>query len=279
MLISAGAAGATTVLPSFDASAFKPGARIDNTYFPLRNGQRTVLFAEGEEDGERFTERSELSVLKRKGPTILGVRATIQRDRAYEDDLLVEDTFDYYAQDRKGNVWYLGEDVTNYHYDDDGRLTGTDSASSWRAGVNDAQPGYIMPAEPEVGFSYFQEYAPNDAAVDEARIASLGEVVAVEAGVFRNVLRILESTALEPDALGYKYYAPGVGIIREDEGLDAGLGNPALVFGAVKVAPVPLPAGLPLLLGGLAALGIGGWRRRHGQSLREVAHPACRVVL
>jgi len=263
-LLCAGGASGNTVLPNFDADAFRPGARIDNPYFPLAAGQRTVLFAKGEEDGEPFTERSELTVLKRKGPTILGVRATVQRDRAFEDDLLVEDTFDYYAQDRKGNVWYLGEDVTNYRYDDDGRLTGTDSASSWRAGVNDAKPGYIMPAMPEVGLDYFQESAPNDGALDEARIASLGEVVAVEAGVFRNVLKILESTALEPGAMAFKYYAPGVGVIREDEGLDAALGNPTLVFGAVKVAPVPLPAALPLLLGGIAALGFGGWRRRRG---------------
>jgi hypothetical protein len=260
----AGGAWGLTVLPSFDADAFRPDARIDNPYFPLATGQKTVLFARGEDDGEAFTERSELTVLKRRGPTILGVRATVQRDRAYEDSLLVEDTFDYYAQDRKGNVWYLGEDVTNYHYDDDGKLTGTDNASAWRAGVNGARPGYIMPAEPDVGFSYFQESAPGDGALDEARIASRGEVVAVEAGVFRNVLKILESTALEPGALGYKYYAPGVGIIREDEGLDASLGNPTLVFGAVKVAPVPLPAGLPLILGGIAALGFGGWRRRRG---------------
>ncbi|HPG21844.1 MAG TPA: hypothetical protein PLH75_03535 [Amaricoccus sp.] len=258
----AGDAWATTVLPQFDARAFEPGAPVDNAYFPLRPGQRTVLSAKGEEDGEPFTERSELSVLKRRGPTILGVRATVQRDRAFEDGLLVEDTFDYYAQDRAGNVWYLGEDVTNYAYDDDGKLTGTDSASSWRAGVNGARPGYIMPATPAVGFAYFQESAPRDGALDEARIASLGEVVAVEVGIFRDVVKILESTRLEPGALGFKYYAPGIGLIREDEGLDASQRNPTLTFGATKVAPVPLPAGLPLLLGGIVALGLGGWRRR-----------------
>ncbi len=251
---------AATLLPAFDAAAFTPGAKIDHPYFPLRPGARTVLLARGEDDGEPFEERSELTVIK-GGPTILGVQATTQRDRAFEDGRLVEDTYDYYAQDRAGNVWYLGEDVTNYRYDDEGRLLGTDNASAWRAGVNGAKPGYIMPGNLEIGLRYFQEHAPADEALDEAEIAGLGEVVALELGVFENVLRVFETNPLEPDAREFKYYAPGIGLILAAEGLDASRGNPELVFSAVEIKPVPLPSALVLVLAGLSSLKLVAWRR------------------
>lgn len=164
-----------------------------------------ILVAEGVDDeGEDFTERSVLTYAG-TGPEILGVDTTVQLDRAYEDGLLVEETFDYYAQDTDGNVWYMGEDVTNYLYDD-GNLIGPNNDSAWIAGKNGALPGYIMPA------------------------------------------------------------APGVGLIRADEGLDATLQNPEPIFERIAPTPVPLPAALPMLfsgLGGLGALGLGRrWRAR-----------------
>ncbi len=249
------------LLPTFDVAAFKPGARIDNPYFPLIPGSRTVLRAEGEEDGETFTERSELTVL-RGGPTILGVKATTQLDRAYEDDRLVEETYDYYAQDRVGNVWYLGEDVTNFRYDDDDTLIGTDNASAWRAGVNGALPGYIMPVDLTVGFRYYQEFAPEDDALDQAEIFAVGEVVTTGLGTFTDVLRIFETNPLEEDAREFKLYAPGIGVIAAAEGLDENFGDPDLVFEAVVIAPVPLPAGLPLGLAAFAALALSARARR-----------------
>ena len=99
-------------------------------------------------------------MLDRPGPRILGVRTTTQLDKEYEDGLLVEKTFDYFAQDKRGNVWYMGEDVTNFHYDDDGNLIGKDHESAWRAGRRGAKPGWIMPARQIVGQRYFQEHRP-----------------------------------------------------------------------------------------------------------------------
>lgn len=162
------AASADPVLPNFSAAEFIPGAPVNNTYFPLIDPITRGFIA----DGERF-ELTNLGL----GPTILGVRTTVQRDRSFEDGRLVEDTFDYYAQDTRGNVWYLGEDVTNYIYDESGKLIGTTNESAWRGGVNGAQPGLIMPADPAVGFSHFQEFAPNDQALDQALIFARGITV------------------------------------------------------------------------------------------------------
>src|SRR5688572_6506253 len=150
-LITSDRLNAAATLPDFGAATFVPGAPVNHPYFPLLDNQ-TRIFEGGDE-------RFELTTLG-MGPTILGVQTTVRRDRAFEEDLLVEDTFDFYAQDTAGNVWYFGEDVTNYEYDDDGNLLSTNSESSWRAGVNDAKPGFIMPADAasKIGFHYFQEF-------------------------------------------------------------------------------------------------------------------------
>jgi hypothetical protein len=114
-----GSAHSTPILPDFSAATFVPGAPVDNPYFPLIDSKTRVFVGQKEEDGDIVTERFELTNLG-PGPTILGVQTTTRRDRAFEDGLLVEETFDYYAQDTAGNVWYFGEDVTNFIYDDEG---------------------------------------------------------------------------------------------------------------------------------------------------------------
>jgi hypothetical protein len=272
----AAAAAAAPVLPDFAAATFTPGAAVDNPYFPLVAGSRTVTEARYVEDGETVVERSELEVLG-PGPTILGVQATVRRDRAYEDGLLVEDTFDYYAQDTVGNVWYLGEDVVNYHYDDDGVLIGTDNASAWIGGVGGALPGFIMPAAPIIGFNYYQEFAAADAALDQATILSIGETATFGSWTFENVLRVVETTELDPDVREAKLYAPGVGVIAALEGLDETFGNPQVVFEPVTItagpAPVPAPAAGWLLA---AALGwVFAFRRRGARVLRPVVTGVC----
>ncbi|NNE89236.1 MAG: VPLPA-CTERM sorting domain-containing protein [Silicimonas sp.] len=245
---------AATFIPDFDAATFDAGAAIDNPYFPLDPSYQTTVQASGiDEDGEAFFEESQLS-FGGPGRVILGVQTTVQRDLAFEDGLLVEDTFDYYAQDTDGNVWYMGEDVINYIYDDDGNLIETNNSSAWIAGENGALPGWIMPAEIVVGFEYFQEVSPADAALDQAMIWATGLTVTSGGSVFEDVLAILETTSLDPEAREFKYYAPGVGLIRVEEGLDEAFGNPELIFERVDMSEVPIPASLPLLLGGLAGL-------------------------
>ena len=230
LAFAAGAASAETLLPNFDPDKFVEGQEVDSKYFPLEAGRRAVLRARGVEDGERFTEKSVLTVLDRPGPRILGVRTTTQLDKAYEDGLLVEKTFDYFAQDKRGNVWYMGEDVTNFHYDDKGNLIRKDHELAWRAGRRGGKPGYIMPARQIVGQRYFQEHARRDEALDKGETLSIVDRLRVGDTVYRNVLRVLETNPFEPRSREIKYYAPRVGLIREDEGVNRKLENPDLIF-------------------------------------------------
>lgn len=253
-------ARAAPFLPDFSAATFLPGAGVTNPYFPLVDGRVRTYEGSFEEDGEVVTERFVLTDRPGAGPVILGVQTSIQRDQSYEDGLLVEDTFDFYAQDTDGNVWYMGEDVTNFIYDDEGNLIDTNSESAWRAGVNGAQPGFIMPVNLTIGFNYYQEFAPADEALDEGTISALGLTVTVPFGSFDDVLRVLDTTALEPDAREFKFFAPGFGLIAAFEGLDLNLENPQLRFELIDVSQVPEPAALGLFGLGLAAIGYG--RRR-----------------
>jgi hypothetical protein len=251
-------AHAQPVLPDFDAATFLPMAPVTHPYFPLLDGLTRIF--ESDDGAERF----ELTVTG-AGPTILGVATTVRRDRAFEEGLLVEDTFDFFAQDTAGNVWYFGEDVTNYVYDDEGHLVSTNTGSSWRAGVHDAKPGFIMPAAAasKIGFNHYQEFAPEDEALDQATIHAL--LPTFEAGLqtYGNVLRVLETTEVEPDDRGFKYYAPGIGLIAEAEGLNPALQNPERTFALVKVVPEPSSAML-MSLGALVvgAAGVARTRRR-----------------
>lgn len=245
---------ATTLIPNFSAAVFDPDQDIDNRYFPLHPSYKATIKAAGiDGNGLPFTERSELSY-GGPGRVILGIQTFAQRDLAFEGGQLVEDTFDYYAQDTDGNVWYMGEDVINYVYDDAGVLISTNDESAWIAGENGALPGWIMPADPVSDFAYFQEVAPADGALDEARIWATGLTVEAGGQLFDDVLVVFEVTSLDPEAREFKFYAPDVGLIRVEEGLDADLLNPEIVFEIVEVAPIPLPGGVLLLFGGLAAL-------------------------
>ena len=170
--------------------------------------------------------------------TILGVDAVVVRDVAWDEGILVEDTLDWYAQDTAGNVWYLGELATNYEYDDEGNFSGTNTEGSWEAGVNDALPGYLMPANPQVRDSYFQEFAIN-IAEDEAEVISLDESVSIDFGDYENVLKTRDFTNLEPDVFEFKYYAPEIGQILADEGITEEGGEPELSPELIGISEIP----------------------------------------
>jgi hypothetical protein len=252
----AASAQAEPTLPDFNAATFVPGAPITNPHFPLLD-DLTRIYTATDAEGNPVDERFELTRAG-AGPIILGVATTQRRDRSFEEGLLVEDTFDFYAQDTAGNVWYLGEDVTNYVYDEDGNLISTNNSSAWRAGVNGALPGFAMPATQTLGQSYYQEFAPADDALDQAETSAIGLTVIAGGRTFTDVLRVYETSAIDPDARGFKYYAPGVGLILEEEGLDANRLNPELTL--ALVAAVPEPSSALLLLLGLPL--IAGWRRK-----------------
>ncbi|MDJ0572017.1 MAG: hypothetical protein QNJ53_23630 [Pleurocapsa sp. MO_192.B19] len=175
---------------------------------------------------------------------ILGVDATVVRDVEWDEGTLVEDTFDWYAQDTVGNVWYLGELSTSYEYDNEGNFIGTNTEGSWQAGVDDALAGYLMEANPQVGDRYYQEFAPG-IAEDEAEVVSLDESVSIDFGDFDNVLQTREFTQLEPGVFEFNYYAPGVGQILTEEGITEAGGEPELspeLIGISEIPNVTLPA-------------------------------------
>jgi len=149
------------ILPQFHPDDFSASTLVDNPYFPLGPGQIRAYRAETEPDEEgEITVETHDAFVTFETRNVAGVEAVVVRDTAYENGVLVEDTFDWYAQDDAGNVWYLGEQVYNYRYDDDGTYVSTDFAGSFEAGVDGAQGGYKMPAEPGYGAGYYQEFAP-----------------------------------------------------------------------------------------------------------------------
>lgn len=219
------ALAADPVLPVFAVESF--ASTKANPYFPLEHGNSHTLKGT-RTDGEPIVEYGVLTV-QGPGPEILGVSTTTVLDEAFEDGRLVERTFDYFAADKDGNVWYFGEDVTNFRYDDAGNLEGTDSNSAWRAGVNGAQPGITMPGKAIVGLTLFQEHAPADKAMDYAEVLAVDLVMEGPSGTFRNVVKTFEGSTIDADLREYKYYAPGVGMIRADEELTDALDNPAII--------------------------------------------------
>ena len=165
-------------------------AEIDNPYWPMRPGSRWV-YREGDQ-------RVVVTVTPRTR-RILGIEARVVHDVVTENGEVVEDTYDWYAQDGDGNVWYLGEDTKEY---ENGTVVST--KGSWEAGVNGARGGLIMPANPRPGMQYRQEYLAGEAE-DKARVVS----------VFADSVLTREWTPLEPKRFEYKLYARGVGTVLE----------------------------------------------------------------
>jgi len=179
-------------------------AAIDNPFYPLTPGMM-MIFEGATSEGNERVETHVTHDTKR----ILGLYCVVVRDRVLVDDELVEETLDWYAQDKSGNVWYFGEDSREY---EEGALVGT--KGSWEAGVDGAIAGIIMPAHPQVGEIYRQEYYAGEAE-DMAKVVSLTESSAVPYGAFDNLLMTEEWTPLEPGLVEQKYYAAGVGLVLE----------------------------------------------------------------
>ena len=181
--------------------ALTAGPKIDNPYWPMTPGSRWV-YREG-------TQRIVVTVTPRTKVVASGVTARVVHDKATEDGVVVEDTFDWYAQDAKGNIWYLGEDTTEF---ENGKPVS--KAGSWEAGVDGARAGIVMLAHPKVGRRYREERYPGHA-LDGAKVLSRSEQVEVPFGHFRHVLMTKNFNPLEPRVLEYKWYARGVGPVLE----------------------------------------------------------------
>ena len=170
---------------------------ITNPYLPMRVGSRWV-YREG-------SARDVVTVTNRTKLTASGVTTRVVHDVTREHGQPVEITDDYYAQDRRGNVWYLGEATTTY---ENGKPKSTEG--SFEDGVDGAKGGIVMPAHPKVGMRYRQEDYKGHAE-DRAKVVSRHEHVRVPKGRFDNTLMTLETSPLEPDVLEAKFYARGVG--------------------------------------------------------------------
>jgi hypothetical protein len=194
-------ADATDVTDDINPADFT--VKIDNPFFPLPPGVTFIYKGRKELSKER-----DVFAVTDRTIVIDGVTCRVVHDRVFMRGVLQENTFDYFAQDRDGNVWYFGEDTEEL--DKNGRVVST--AGTWRAGVDGAQPGVIMEAHPNVNDHYFQEVAA-PLAQDEAIVLNLHETVAVPLGKFTNCLVTKEFTQLEPGNIEHKFYARGVGFI------------------------------------------------------------------
>lgn len=175
---------------------------IDNQWWPMKPGTRWV-YRETAPDGT--SQKVVVTVTDETKRIANGVEAVVVRDEVTEKGVPVEITDDWYAQDSDGNVWYLGEDTTEY---EDGKPVS--QSGSFEAGSDGAQAGVIMPADPTPGLSYRQEYYKGEAE-DRASIVSTDEQVEVPSGHYRPALMTRDENPLEPKILEFKFFAKGVG--------------------------------------------------------------------
>jgi hypothetical protein len=176
-----------------------------NPYFILEPGYRLV-FA-GKEDGEAIG--LTITVLA-ETRTVDGVETRVVEEHETKNGKTVEISRNYFAiSSRTNDVFYFGEDVDIYK---GGMVVNHEGA--WLSGVRGARFGLAIPGSPLLGARYHQEIAP-DVAMDRAEVVGMNETMETPAGKFRNVLRTLETTPLEPGARESKYYAPGIGLIKD----------------------------------------------------------------
>lgn len=177
---------------------------IDNPYLPFIPGTRLTYRGKTEDGVETIV----VSVSNRT-ETILGVKCTVVRDTVTLDGQVIEDTIDWYAQDKQGNVWYFGEISQSFVNGDLNSLAG-----SWRAGVDGALPGIVMPAKPRKGDAYRQEFAFG-VAEDWVKILDVRGKARVPAASCNDCVVTRDRVPLEPDADERKFYAKGIGFILE----------------------------------------------------------------
>lgn len=179
---------------------------ISNPFLPLTVGSTFTYISQS----SAGTERAEIEVLP-DVKFVMGISCMVVRDKVYVNNELIEDTYDWYAQDKDGNVWYFGEAVDNYiggvvdnHY------------GSWEAGVDGAEPGIIMLGNTVIGLKYRQEHYIGSAE-DEGEVVSKNKSITVAAGTFTGCLKIEETNPLDPSFLEFKYYAKGIGLVKVEK--------------------------------------------------------------
>jgi len=193
-------------------SAYKPAVNpvefqevVDNPYFPLVPGT-TLKYTERSMDG--ISENTVTVTHETK--MIMGVKCVVVHDTLTKDGKLTEDTYDWYTQQKNGAVWYFGEATKEYKAG--GRVS---TEGSWEAGVGGAQPGIVIPADPQPGTeAYRQEYLRGEAE-DMGQVAALGEKITVPYGTLTNCLKTKEWSMVESGS-EQKWYAKGIGFVRSE---------------------------------------------------------------
>lgn len=188
--------------PEIEPTDFVAG--VDNLYFPLPPGT-TFIYEGRTPDG---LERDTFSVTE-DTRLIAGVRCVEVRDTVTRDGELIEDTLDWFAQDREGNVWYFGENAKQLA---GGLIVGVEG--SWTAGIDGARPGIAMKSHPAVGDFYRQEFSLGTAE-DIGAVLSRTESVTVPYGSFDTCLKTEDTSPLDPESVEHKFYAPGIGAVLE----------------------------------------------------------------
>jgi hypothetical protein len=205
-------------LPFFDVNNFDYPQ--DNIYFPMAFGDVYVYEAETEDGLMRNYIYISYDIVP-----ILDVDCTVVYDVEWlwveEEGMTpqwfkLEETEDWHAWDKDGNFWYFGEWTTEYEYDDNWNLTGSNNDGSWTAGVAGALPGIVMPANPMQGDCYYQEYYEGEAE-DMAKVLRLNATISIELGDYEDCLVTKEWTKLEPGNVEHKYYAPDLGLVYIEE--------------------------------------------------------------
>ena len=189
----------------FDVDPAEFTTEIDNPYWPMTPGSHWVY---RETDAEGTVSRVDVTVTD-KTKTIMGIQARVVHDKVTEGGEVKEDTFDWYAQDGDGNVWYLGEDTTEF---ENGKPKTKEG--SWEAGVDGALGGIIVPAHPEPGLTYREEYYKGHAE-DGAEVLSVTAHAKVPYGSFDHAFQTRNFSPLEPNLIEEKFYARGVGVVLE----------------------------------------------------------------
>jgi hypothetical protein len=203
-----GGSSASTLPQGSEPFAVDPAdftTEIDNPYWPMMPGSHWVY---RETNAEGDIQRNDV-IVTTETKTIVGIEAVVVHDTVRQGGQLTEDTYDWYAQDSDGNVWYLGEDTTEY---ENGKPKTKEG--SWEAGVDGALGGIIVPAHPEPGLTYREEYYEGHAE-DGAEVLSVNAHAKVPYGTYDNVVQTRNFSPIEPDVVEEKFYAPGLGVVLE----------------------------------------------------------------
>jgi hypothetical protein len=191
----------TSYNPNIDPSRFT--SKITNPYFTLKPGM--VRVTKGTKDG---VPQTHTTTVTKDTKLIAGVRTLVVKDIVTTNGALVEKVSDWYAQDKKGSVWYFGEATADY---EKGVVVTT--KGSWETGVDGAKPGIVMPANPKPGPAFYSEFRPG-VAEDKAQVLRTDDTLKIPYGSFKNVVVIRDSNPLDPQLVSHKYYVKGTGLLR-----------------------------------------------------------------